>query len=64
MVKTNMTPYKIGQFDEWRLTYSAELIKIPIEKQNEAHLDAIKTYCDTYAGVNHVSMDHKSRSSI
>jgi len=41
MVKTNMTPYKIGQFDEWRLTYSAELIKIPIEKQNEAHLDAI-----------------------
>jgi len=41
MVKTNMTPYKIGQFDEWRLTYSAELIKITIEKQNEAHLDAI-----------------------
>ena len=41
MVKTNMTPYKIGQFDEWRLTYSAGLIKIPIEKQNEAHLDAI-----------------------
>ena len=41
MVKTNITQYKIGQFDEWRLTYSAELIKIPIEKQNEAHLDAI-----------------------
>jgi len=39
MVKTNITQYKIGQFEEWRLTYSAELITI--EKQNEAHLDAI-----------------------